>query len=269
VKYAFVAIALYAATADAEPRKKVATRERATESVEKPLVFIPFEAPKRPSMTLAAGTVQLQTTLEMADQMSIAPDISIGMSDELTLSFITSSSALSGFRGSAGSGICISDGCDRRLVDGGVEALFSVHRGQLPTAIDVGVLASSFGPQHTDLKLGFKTKLVGAHAFLVASPNLWLALDDRHEDQLMVPVSAWLKLGHALAVGVGSGVKGQLAHLDKTWAVPAGGSIQVSPLKTLQLGASLVFGKALAGEAVMDPGFTAYAIQVWTTISSQ
>jgi hypothetical protein len=111
VKHALVAIALFASTADAQPKK------RATESVEKPLVFIPFEAPKRPSMTLAAGTVQLQTTLEMADQTSIAPDISIGMSDELTLSFITSSSAMSGFRGSAGSGICISDGCERRLVD--------------------------------------------------------------------------------------------------------------------------------------------------------
>jgi hypothetical protein len=269
VKYAFVAIALLAATADAQPRKQVATRERATESVEKPLIFIPFADPKLPSMTLAAGTVQLQTTLEMADQTSLAPDISIGISDELTLSFITSSSALSGFRGSAGSGICISDGCDRRLVDGGVEALFNVHRGQLPTAFDVGVLASSLEPQRTDLKLGIKTKLVGRFAYLVASPNLWIALDERHEDQLMVPVGAWLELGGAVAVGVGSGVKGQLAHLGKTWAVPAGGSIQVSPLKTLQLGASLVFGKALAGEAVMDPGFNAYAIQVWTTISSK
>lgn len=258
MKHALVAIALFASTADAQPV-----------SLEKPLVFIPFETPKPPSMTLPAATVQVQTTLEMADQTSLAPDISIGMSDELTLSFITSSSAMSGFRGSAGSGICISDGCERRLVDGGIEALFSMHRGQLPTALDVGVLASSLGPQHTDLKLGIKTKLVGKYAFLVASPNLWLALDDRHEDQLMVPVGAWLKLGSALAVGIGSGVKGKLAHLDKTWAVPAGGSIQVSPLETLQLGASLVFGKALAGDAVMDPGFHAYAIQVWTTISSR
>jgi hypothetical protein len=78
-----------------------------------------------------------------------------------------------------------------------------------------------------------------------------------------------VKLGDALALGVGSGVKAPLAHLDDSWAVPAGALIQVSPLKTLQLGASLVFGKALAGEAVMDPGFNAYAIQVWTTISSK
>ena len=285
MRYAFVTIALFAATAHAQPRKavdakprkavdakprtRVAASERATLSVDKPLVFIPFVTPKAPSMTLAAGTVQMQTTLEMGDQTSLAPDISIGMSDELTISLISSSSAMSGFRGSAGSGICISDGCERRLVDGGVEALFNVHRGVMPIAFDVGVLASSFGPQHTDLKLGIKTKIVGSHAYLVASPNLWLSLDERHADQLMVPVSGWVKLGDALALGVGSGVKGPLRHLDDSWAVPAGALIQVSPLKTLQLGASLVFGKALAGDAVMDAGFDAYAIQVWTTISSQ
>lgn len=268
MKYALVIIALASATADAKPKKRVATRETPTSSVEKPLVFIPF-APKGPSVTLAAGTVSLQTTLEMGDQTSLAPDISIGMSDELTLSFISSSSAMSGFRGSAGSGICISDGCERRLVDGGVEALFNIHRGTLASALDVGVLASSFGPQHTDLKLGIKSKLNGSHAYLVASPNVWLSLDDRHSDMLMVPVSGWVKLGDALALGVGSGVKGPLAHLDDTWSVPAGALIQVSPLETLQIGASLVFGKALAGPAVMDTGFDAYAIQVWTTISSQ
>lgn len=246
-----------------------ATREASADSIRYPIIFTPFVTPKAPSITLPAATVQVQTTLEMGDQTSLAPDISIGMSDELTLSFISSSSALSGFRGSAGSGICISDGCARRLVDGGVEALFNLHRGAAPIALDVGVLASALGPQHTDLKLGLKTKLVGAHAYLVASPNLWISLDDRHADQLMVPVSGWVKIGDALALGVGSGIKGPLAHLDKNWAVPAGALIQVSPLKTLQLGASLVFGKALAGDAVMAPGFEAYAIQVWTTISSQ
>lgn len=268
MKYAFAVIALLAATADAKPRKRVATQERPVESVEKPIIFTPF-APTGPSMTLPAATVQVQTTLEMGDQTSVAPDISIGMSDELTLSFITSSSALSGFRGSAGSGFCISDGCERRLVDGGIEALFSIQRGTLATAVDVGVLASSFGPQHTELKLGIKSKLTGAHAYLVASPNLWLTLDDRHGDQLMVPVSGWVKLGDVLALGVGSGVKGPLAQLDNNWAVPAGAAIQVSPLKTLQLGASLVFGKALAGDAVMNPGFESYAIQVWTSITSR
>lgn len=269
MRYAFALIALLAATADAQPRKRVAVRERPTESVEKPLVFTPFFTPKKPSITLPAATVQVATTLEMGDQTSLAPDISVGMSDELTLSLISSSSAMSGFRGSAGSGLCISDGCERRLVDGGVEALFNVHRGTLAAAIDVGVLASSFGPQHTDLKMGLKTKLSGKHAYLVASPNLWLAIDDRHADQLMVPVSGWVKLGDSLALGVGSGVKGPLAHLDDSWVVPAGALIQVSPLKTLQLGASLVFAKALAGDTVMAPGFEAYAIQVWTTISSQ
>lgn len=269
MKYALVIIALATATADAKPKKRVATQERATESVEKPLVFIPFAKPRLPSMTLPAATVQVQTTLEMGEQTSVAPDISVGMSDELTLSFISSSSAMSGFRGSAGSGICISDGCERRLVNGGVEALFNIHRGTLAAAADVGLLASSFGPQHTDLKLGIKSKLSGAHAFLVASPNLWLSLDDRHADQLMLPVSGWVKLGDALALAVGTGVKGPLAHLDDSWAVPAGALIQVSPLETLQLGASLVFGKALAGDAVMDTGFDDYAIQVWTTISSR
>lgn len=221
-----------------------------------------------PGVTLPGGAVQLQTTLELGDTTSVAPDISIGASDELTLSFITSASAMTGFRGTAGSGVCISDGCDRRLVDGGIAALFALNRGTIATAFDLGILASSVGPLYTDMKLGLRVKLTSEHAYVVASPNLWIALDDRHADQAWVPISGWVK-SDAVALGVGTGIKGPLADLRDSWSVPLGGLIQTTPLENLSLGASLVFGKVVGGDAVMDPGFKAYAIQVWTTITAQ
>ena len=225
--------------------------------------------PLRPAtgVTLPAGAVQVQTTLELGDTTSVAPDIAIGASDDLTLAFITSVSAMTGFRGTAGSGVCISEGCDRRLVDGGVEALFNLHRGKLAAAFDFGILASSVGPLHTDMKLGLKAKLAGEHAYVTAAPNLWIALDERHADQLWVPISAWVKID-VLALGVGTGVKGPVADLHDTWSVPVGGLIQTTPLGNLSLGASLVFGKVIGGDAVMEQGFKAYAIQVWTTVTA-
>lgn len=261
-------IALFAATAHAQPRstkkKKVATRERPT-SAEKQIVVAPPAPVAAPGVTLPGGAVQLQTTLELGDTTSVAPDVSIGASDQLTLSFITSASAMTGFRGTAGSGVCISDGCDRRIVDGGITALFALHRA---VAFDFGVLASSVGPLHTDMKLGLKVKLTSEHAYVVASPNLWIALDDRHADQAWVPISGWVKID-AVALGVGTGIKGPLADLRDSWSVPLGGLIQTTPLENFSLGASLVFGKVVGGDAVMDPGFKAYAIQVWTTVTAR
>lgn len=264
-------IALFAATAHAQPRstkkKKVATHDRPT-SAEKHIVVAPPAPVAAPGLTLSSGAVQLQTTLELGDTTSVAPDISIGASDQLTLSFITSASAMTGFRGTAGSGVCISDGCDRRLVDGGIAALFALNRGTIATALDFGILASSVGPLHTDMKLGLKMKLTGKHAYVVASPNLWLALDDRHADQVWVPISGWVKID-AVALGVGTGIKGPLADINDGWTVPLGGLVQTTPLESLSLGASLVFGKVVGGDAVMDTGFKAYAIQVWTTVTAR
>lgn len=228
---------------------------------------VELERPARPAtgITLPAGAVQVQTTLELGDTTSVAPDIAIGASDNLTLAVITSVSAMTGFRGTAGSGVCISDGCDRRVVNGGVEARF----GLTPRlAFDFGVLASSIEPMYTDMKIGLKAKLASEHTYVTAAPNLWIAMDDRHADQLWVPISAWVKID-AVALGVGTGIKGPLAALDDTWSVPLGGLIQTTPLQNLALGASLVFGKVVGGDEVMDQGFQAYAIQVWTTVTAQ
>src|ERR1044071_3122139 len=72
----------------------------------------PPPPPPPPSVTLrqgvVAGSVAIEASVSAGNvfaPLSIAPDLSVGITDELTLSAVHSGSALSGFRGGAGAGV--------------------------------------------------------------------------------------------------------------------------------------------------------------------
>src|SRR5688572_18657241 len=89
--------------ASAEPRQR-RKKQLAPPSLVAPVELEP--APLPPGLTLPQGSVQLQTTFEMslsadstASPTSIAPDVAVGVTDDLTMSYVHSGSALTGFRG--------------------------------------------------------------------------------------------------------------------------------------------------------------------------
>lgn len=241
-----------------------------------------------PGLTLAAGTVLVHTALEMSlsansvgAPASIAPDLSIGMNDALTLSVVHSSSALTGFRGAAGAGLCFTGGatgkCRTTYAGGGIEALVSLARGDAAIAANAGFLMTTVDPDHYDLKLGFKSKLTHGPSSLVFSPSVWLALNDRsdrvvpHEHQLWLPVSIWNKLTASWSLGVGSGVKGPFTRFATRYSVPLGVMTQFALNPRVTVGTSLVFGRVFGGPEVMnpDPGVDARVLQMWLAVSSR
>lgn len=256
-----------------------------------PVASADDKAPPPPaSLTLhqstLAGTLTLEVSLsddapraEVLAPVSLAPDLAYGVTDDLTLSIVHSASALTGFRGSAGFGLCLSgdrDGhCPHVYSEGGLEALYSLARGSTAIAANAGLLWTSLDPEvHTDLKLGFKMKLSDGNLFALFSPSIWIALDDRyaravpHKDQLWLPISVWIKSGAQLALGVGTGVKGPLEHLADNMMVPVGIAAQYAIQPRISVGASFVFGKMFAGSAVPNPGVDARVLQIWINLTS-
>lgn len=235
-----------------------------------------------PGMTLPSGRVlsalTFETNMSKDSELapsSVAPDISVGVNDAVTLSIIHSGSALTGFRGGAGAGVCVTgpdDGCARKYAGGGLEAVFSHLRGTFALASTVALIESS-APWRSDLKLGLKLR-AGGRAYVLSAPSVWVALDRRndevtpHEDQLFVPIGLWFKATPSLSGAVGTGLKGPLGDLGQRFAIPLGVVAQYALDPQWTVGASLVFGKVIGGDGVANTGFAARAVQVWVTLAS-
>jgi len=233
-------------------------------------------------LTLAPGGVFVQLDLEMnvakdsvAKPFSIAPDVSIGATQELTFSLIHSSFGTTGFRGGSGLGLCVSGtpSCPHPYNNVGGEALYSVLAGDASIALVAGVYSLDLANSFVDLKLGMKTKLSSGALALTLNPSVYAALDKRdamvaNTDQLYVPIGLSYKLSPVVTAGVGSGIKGPLAgfaRFGNAFTVPFGVNTVVTLDPTFAVGASFTFGKLAGGTALADAatGAEFRAIHVW------
>lgn len=144
------------------------------------------DAPK-PGLTLPAGRLNLALNAEVeataeafGKPTSLSPDLSYGVTDDLTVSLAHSTFMLTGFRGAAGKGLCVTgtdNGCAHAYNNVGIEGLYTLARGDMAVALNAGVHA-------TDLEAGFYVAKLGAKVRHVHG-----ALSSR---TLMVPRSAAL-----------------------------------------------------------------------------
>jgi hypothetical protein len=221
-------------------------------------------------LTLEPGALFVQIDLELnlataavAKPFSIAPDVSYGVTQDLTLSLIHSTYGTTGFRGGTGDGLCLtgtSNGCAHPYNNVGGEALYSLATGDAPIAAVVGLYSLNLDQSFVDLKLGFKTKFtLGAFA-LVVNPSIYVGMNDREAttpnvDQLYLPVGLTYKLSPQLTVGLGSGIKGPLndfSKFGKAWSVPLGANAVVTLDRAFAVGAAFTFGKLVGAPALED-----------------
>jgi hypothetical protein len=234
-------------------------------------------------LTLEPGTLFVQLDLELnvakdnvAKPFSIAPDVSVGATRDLTFSLIHSTFGTTGFRGGSGLGLCVSGstgGCPHPYNNVGGEALYSVLAGDASIALVAGVYSLDLADSWVDLKLGFKSKLSSGPLSLTVNPSVYTALDKRdamapNVDQLYVPIGLTYKLSPVVTAGIGSGIKGPLAGFtrfgDKS-SVPFGVNAVVTLDPEFAVGASFTFGKLVGGTALGDAatGADFRAIHVW------
>lgn len=221
-------------------------------------------APRPPSLALPQGRLGLALTLEVemsankiGEPLTIAPDITYGATDALSLSVVHSKFATTGFRAVAGGGVCVGDdsACPHVYNNAGVEALYALRNGPLSIAAIGGVHAINFDAGYYHAKVGTRVRYVAGRAGILASPSVLIAMTkrtdvmgtSRNKDLYYVPVLATYKLIPAFTVGLGSGVKGSLNDVGGTWEIPFGAVATYAIDRRITIGASFVFGKLIGG----------------------
>jgi hypothetical protein len=230
-----------------------------------------------PLLPLPAGGVNATLHLEqdvssgqLGELVSLAPDLAVGVTRELTLSLVHSTFGRTGFRGAAGSGLCASDACARTYDNAGVEALYTLRRGSLAIAGNAGVHATSLHRDFYVAKLGGKLRLQRGRLAITSAPSVFVAATERdamspNRDRLWLPVVASVRAGNGVAVGATTGFKAPLDDVGGAYEVAAGVMIQYTPSSELSFGASWVHGKLVAGDALPadTTGFDSRALHIW------
>jgi hypothetical protein len=241
-------------------------------------------------LTLPPGGLFVQLDLEanlaksaVAKPFSIAPDVSYGVTNDLTLSLIDSTFGTTGFRGGTGDGLCVSgtsNGCAHLYNNVGGEAMYSLATGDAPIAVVAGLYSLNLDQSFVDLKLGLKTKFSAGAFALLFNPSIYFGLNDRdamvpNVDQLYLPVGVSYKVSPLLAVGLGSGIKGpanDFSRFGKAWAVPLGVNALVTLDRAFAVGAAFTFGKLTGAPALSDAtpsqtGADFRALHLWLNYS--
>ncbi|MDB4953382.1 MAG: hypothetical protein JWO36_951 [Myxococcales bacterium] len=213
---------------------------------------------------LREGTLRFDATLELgmssgraAKPIAIAPDLWVGVSPRLTLGLVHSRYATTGFRGSAGGGLCVTattGGCAKLYNNIGWEAWGAVLRGPLAFVAGGGLEAVNIDRRFYDVKIGFKARYLAGRVSVTTTPSVFIAMTKRNEamtpntDVLYVPVGLGVKLADHVTVALGSGIKGPVSGFAKTWQIPAGISATYATGPVV-VGASWVFGALVASAA--------------------
>jgi len=236
-----------------------------------------------PGLTLDPGQLFVQLDLELnassgmvGKPVSIAPDVSIGATPDLTFSLVHSTYGTTGFRGGTGDGLCVtgtSGGCPHPYNNVGGEALYSIIKGDAAMALVAGVYSLDLADSWVDLKVGFKTKLASGPVALTINPAVYAALDKRdgtapNLDQLYLPIGLSYKLSPVVTAGIGSGIKGPLGGFSRfgdKLNIPLGVNAVVTIDPALAIGASFTFGKLVGGTALPETatGADYRGIHVW------
>ena len=135
--------------------------------------------------TAAAGPLDVALSVETNvsegvafDQVSIAPDVTYGATDALTVGVFHSTFALTGFRGLAGGGLCVTGddvGCPNVYDNVGAEAWYVLARGAVTASAVAGVHATSLDKGWAVAKLGAKLRLDHGRLFVVSQPSVHVA----------------------------------------------------------------------------------------------
>lgn len=225
-----------------------------------------------PGLTVPAGRLNVAGNLEIemsadrvGEPVSISPDLSYGVTSDLTVALVHSRVALTGFRAAVGGGLCLTGtegGCVAVYNNVGAEAWFNVARGRNAAALGGGVHALDLDAGFYGVKLGARVRHSHGKLALHAQPSVIVAVNERDtsKDTLWVPIQLTYKVTPALTSGLGSGVKGRLSDFGDAWQVPLGFMATYAVDADTTAGASWVFGQVLAGT---DDGFDQRGLQLW------
>lgn len=220
----------------------------------------------QPGLTLDQDRMNATITSEndtsvgrVGDVSSIAPDLAVGVTDDLTVSLVHSTFARTGFRGNAGAGICATDDCNRTYDNVGLEALYALRRGAFAVAANTGIHATSLERGHHVAKLGAKLRYKRGGAVFATLPSVTIALAHRDDpmpnrDRLWLPVTATHRIVGGLSAGLATGFKAPLDDVAGGYEIAAGALAQYAVSPAVGMGASWIHGRLAGGDLALPAG---------------
>jgi hypothetical protein len=206
-------------------------------------------------------TAEIEASKDRAgDPTSIAPDFAYGISDQLTLSALTSTFGRTGFRGGAGLGICVTDACAHTFDNAGVEAAYGIVDGTFAIAANGGVHALSFDGGVYAAKAGARMRVRAGPLAIASLPSVLIVMTERDAvpDRLFIPLTVSTTIAN-LTLGVASGFKSTLDDAGDTYEIAIGGFVQYVATPSLAFSASYIHGDASDADTRV--------VQVWVTIT--
>ena len=256
---------------------------------EEPPAEIPYVPPsplprrRAPGLALRAGRITATLTIEANlskdtafEPTSIAPDVSYGLRDGLTISIVHSGVATTGFRGSAGGGVCVTGadrGCSKVYNNAGAEVLADLVRGGVAVAAVAGFHALSFDPLFLDAKLGAQTMLRAGRVTATFNPSVLIGVTKRTEDEgnnkggVFLPVSVGAQLTEPLFVAIGGGWATPLADASAGWTARLGVIVRTRVARGTFVAGSVFLPKLAGGDSVTGTGADARTLNLWLTYS--
>ena len=243
------------------------------------LLFTSTAAAQPAPGVLPSGIFTLTVTAEIeaskgtfGDPTSIAPDGAIGIDDQLTLALLHSTFGRTGFRGNAGAGLCVTDGCPELYDNVGAEAYYGLLDGPFAIAADGGVHAVSFDRGLYAGKLGARIRMLAGKVALASLPSVLIAVSKRDEqpDRIFVPFNATFPVSSQLSLGLITGFKSPLDNIGDGYEIAAGAFVQYAATPSISFAASWVHGKIIGGDDALPgdaSGIDSRALQLWVTIT--
>jgi hypothetical protein len=120
------------------------------------------------------------------DPVSLAPDVYYGVTPDLTVGLVHSSTGSTGIIGGSGSSLCLGDSCDvyRNF---GLDGRYQVTTGKVGVAGAFGLYATSLDPLKLALKLGVVGRYRPSPMSKLAvdfAPSLFIGLTEREPDTM-------------------------------------------------------------------------------------
>ncbi len=236
--------------------------------------------PPKPGVTLPKGAINIFATFEAnlsTDRafkpFSLAPDISYGVTDDLTVALIHSTFAITGFRGGAGAGFCLAgedNGCASVYNNVGVDALYSLTRGGLALAALGGVHALSLDPFQLSVRAGLRGRLTSGNLIIGFSPSIFAGVTDRdagNKEFIWVPIFLGYRATPKVIAAVGTGIKGPLDGFGDAWTVALVPQVLYSLSAKIGLGISFAMPRILGAGALPDAqkGIDFRFLQAWVS----
>jgi hypothetical protein len=225
------------------------------------------------SLVMPKGKVLLDAFLEMNlssgavfKPVSLSPDIWYGVTDDLTLGLVHSTTGGSGFIGGIDNSLCFGSACEHFYPDVGLDARYRLAR---PLALDVGVYALDTSPFQLAVKLGIDGRWTWNKLSLEVQPSFYIGVTNRqptaknamgvevsdgptNTEDFYLPITLAYLVAPRVDIALQPGLVLPFTATGSTWRVPIALAARFAATPRLGIGLAFAFLDLIGGTSTAD-----------------